>query len=854
MIPLKLRLRNFMCYRGDPPPLDFSGIHVACLAGDNGHGKSALLDAITWALWGKSRASSDDDLIHLRENEMEVDLEFEVEGTRYRVVRRRVKRSSRSVAELEFQVWDGAQYRALTGATIRATEAAIEKVLRLDYQTFIHSAFLVQGQADLFTTKRPGERKEILARILGLDVYDQYAERARDLARACGESVRTVEGQIQAREDEIAREAEYREEERRAASEVATLSAQLREAEHRLDELRSRRQELTHLQDELNRLRPRARQAEAELQDLDRKIETLRATILELEAVLEQAEEIEAGYEAWRAASSEERAWQQKKLAQAELEAERARLQGDIRSAQARLESDLRAAEAEIARWSALAAQREARAQAVDAAREALQEVEQRLAQVTDLQAEDALLAEAIAQLRAENDLLRREMEDLKERLELLRVAEAACPLCGQPLGDAERDRLIAELQAQGEAKAEQYRQNDARARELDAQRKEVQSALARLRREAQAQAQRQRALAQAEQALREAEEAITALEAAERKATELRKRLEAEDYAAEARAALARIEEQISSIGYDPEAHRRCLEAVEDYAPFEARYRQLEQARSRLSAERRSLEEMQARRAAIERTLEEDRERCQALAAAVQELPGIEAALREQDRVVVDLSTREQEARLRLGAAQQKLASVARAIEEREQLRRELSRLRREMEAYEELREAFGKRGLQSLVIETVVPEIEEEANRLLARMTNGRMSVALLTQKGRKTRPDEGAIETLDIAIQDEVGQRPYELYSGGEAFRIDFALRIALSRLLARRAGTRLQTLFIDEGFGSQDAEGRQRLVEAIQSIQDDFRCILVITHVEELRDMFPVRIDVVKTPEGSRFSLS
>jgi exonuclease SbcC len=90
---------------------------------------------------------------------------------------------------------------------------------------------------------------------------------------------------------------------------------------------------------------------------------------------------------------------------------------------------------------------------------------------------------------------------------------------------------------------------------------------------------------------------------------------------------------------------------------------------------------------------------------------------------------------------------------------------------------------------------------------------------------------------------------MYSGGEAFRINFALRIALSRLLARRAGAPLPTLIIDEGFGSQDSAGRERLVEAIRAIQDDFRCVLVVTHLDELRDAFPVRIEVQKTPEGS-----
>ena len=73
MIPLKLQLRNFMSYRENVPPLLFDGFKVACLSGDNGHGKSALLDAITWALWGKARAKSEDELIHHGKLEMEVE-------------------------------------------------------------------------------------------------------------------------------------------------------------------------------------------------------------------------------------------------------------------------------------------------------------------------------------------------------------------------------------------------------------------------------------------------------------------------------------------------------------------------------------------------------------------------------------------------------------------------------------------------------------------------------------------------------------------------------------------------------------------------------------------------------------
>ena len=78
MIPITLKMRNFMCYRDNVPPLHFGGIHTACISGDNGNGKSALIDAMTWALWGRTRAKSDDDLINSGQTEMEVEFDFAV--------------------------------------------------------------------------------------------------------------------------------------------------------------------------------------------------------------------------------------------------------------------------------------------------------------------------------------------------------------------------------------------------------------------------------------------------------------------------------------------------------------------------------------------------------------------------------------------------------------------------------------------------------------------------------------------------------------------------------------------------------------------------------------------------------
>jgi hypothetical protein len=93
-----------------------------------------------------------------------------------------------------------------------------------------------------------------------------------------------------------------------------------------------------------------------------------------------------------------------------------------------------------------------------------------------------------------------------------------------------------------------------------------------------------------------------------------------------------------------------------------------------------------------------------------------------------------------------------------------------------------------------------------------------------------------------------------SGGEQFRVNFAIRVALSQLLARRAGTQLQTLIMDEGFGVLDATGRERLVEAIHAAQHDFQRILVVTHIDELKDAFPARIEITKGPNGSEINVA
>ncbi len=855
MIPLQLRVRNFMCYRDDVPPLDFSGIDLACLTGANGHGKSALLDAMTWALWGKARAKRDDELIHLGQSEMEVEFTFDLGGTVYRVLRKRDS-TKRGQTVLDLQVRELAQparFRSVAEAGVRATQAAIVRLLRMDYETFTNSCFLLQGEADAFTTRTPAERKRVLGEILGLGQYDEYERRAKELAKEKDRQLAGLEGLLRDIERELARQPEFEAELAEVESEVDELSQAVTRAEETLRELRHEKQVLESQQARLRDLERRRQQAKQELAEIEDQISQRQRRLQDYEATLAERAEIEEGYAALSEARGAEAAWNERLKTYAQLQNQQRDLERAIEAARHELELELERLRERTREWEKRAAVRQA-------TEGQLQEVRTFLAQLDELQAErDAAqeqaqaLAEESAGLRVRNDQFRAEMDTLKEKLDLLEEeeADATCPLCGQALSPDHRREVAAQFGAEGKGLANAYRANTARRLAIGDESKRLAVQLQKLDRELAGLPAQQRRQAQLEQTLVEAQRAEDQLNVASAELDALVERLRSGLYAPAEQEATAHLAAELEALGYEPETHERVRGQVASLLPFEESYLRLQSALERAGEEREALAALWPRQARWQEALEKDEAQRESLAAEVLRLPAVSAEVALGEQAAEDLKRQSSRARLALGAARQKLAHCRRLSVEKERHVLERQRLAEEKLTFDELRLAFGKKGIQAMIIEAAIPEIEFEANRLLARMTAGRMHVRFETQ--RETLKGD-TIETLDIYIADELGTRSYELFSGGEAFRVNFAIRIALSKLLARRAGAQLQLLVIDEGFGTQDAEGRERLVEAINSIRDDFARILVITHIEELKDAFPVRIEVTKTPSGSQFSLN
>lgn len=186
--------------------------------------------------------------------------------------------------------------------------------------------------------------------------------------------------------------------------------------------------------------------------------------------------------------------------------------------------------------------------------------------------------------------------------------------------------------------------------------------------------------------------------------------------------------------------------------------------------------------------------------------------------------------------------------IQQIQQKKKKIEENKKKRELYNELSFAFGKQGIQALVLQNSTYEIQEVANSFLEKLTDG-VSLQISTQRTNKT--DENKTqEVFDIIITDPYHTSPFENFSGGERFRIAFAIRIALSILLARRSGAQIRTMWYDEAFSDLDQDGIDKLSEIFGVLTKYFKYQLIITHQTELKALFDDILCVSRDKSGSK----
>lgn len=856
MIPLKLTLKNFMSYGEERTTLDFSGMHVACLSGDNGNGKSALLDAITYALWGETRvsgsqASGEDDLIRLGADEMEVTFEFLLNEERYRVIRKRNRRT-RTGDWQAFAADPDGSWRSISGAGIRETRRSLVNLLHMEYETFLNSAYIQQGRADEFTRNKPDARKRILSDILGLSRYDRLEELAKERRNECDLQLRDLEGDIRTLESQLKEEPQNRQRLQERERALEALTKTIEEISSRRNSLQTRLLELEKRQTLLRECERQLQHKVHETEELTGQISQLKEEIERAATLLKEKPAITQDYETLCRDRERVKTLEPVMKSLQSMQEEAYRLEHEIRLSQQRTESELK----HLTMLCGQAAERQKKIREID---HHLQEIAQRLTPCESLEGQRAQLQteidqrnQKVSEYKTVIKQMNAEIQELEEVIDLLRQPRSICPVCESDLSGNRQTRVLShqekklsDLQTRRAAIKRQGASLRDSIPPLEAQLEQIVKQL-----------QEMTGLQERERQYRRQREELNTQNrswAQWREQTRaLQEMLDRQEYGAEERARLRELNREREKLSAREAEYWEAMRSVAALTErqVERRHTQLEEAERSHAQRLQALSQQQARLKQRQEEIAEERKRLETLRQELIELPELQRMMQQVEEEFQKFAREKEQVHLEAGRLQKALEDCVKWRSQLDQKRSERERFARDKQAYADLSAAFGKKGIQAHIIENALPEIQDEANRLLARMTDNSMQVSLRTvRQGRSTGQQ---IETLDIVITDDAGERPYEMFSGGEAFRVNFALRIALSRLLTRRAGASLQTLILDEGFGTQDVKGRDRIVEAIQSVKDEFALILVISHIEALKDAFPTRIEVIKTPFGSQIN--
>ncbi len=767
-----LSLRNYRLYRA--VDLEFpDGLIV--VYGPNGSGKSSLIEAVRYALYGDARTEKSELRSAGINEDVRVELTFEHEGNSYEVRRVLKGRNLSPAVEVYLNRQLAAQSEVLVNnqlavQSVREANAYLARVLAMDQRAFLASVCAQQKELTAFATMIPTERRRLVLDLLGVSPIERALARVREESRDSRTAAVAARAQLPdlpAAESAIAEataELEAADSAAAAAGEVAKAAeARLAAAEAAAAEAETAAERHEQRAAEADALAPRIAAAEARLAELAAGAAPL--------AGLERARETQLERQALLRALADARGREQvARRALAEAEREAAEMAGV--------------------------------ADATKAAEAAAEEVEHELlaARERHAKASEALGACA-ARLEAATATA--------ERYAGL-DAQAPCPTCGQPLGEAFAEvasRHAAELAT---AKAAHGEAADLREVAVQAGKKLV-------ARRADLEGQLEKARAAEHRAARAAALVASAEQAIEVVGAEVADR--------------ERELERLPDPGFDPEAHRLARQAAEELQQAALDLRQLHGRAEQAEVERKLAKE------ALDRAGEAD-ERAAAVEVEAKALEGAEQELgvaRERVRRAGELARRTHGEHERAAEA---LAAARRRHADRE---RELdaARSRHEEVAALEEQSAYLARLVDLMtafrlhLVARLGRRLSVEAAGLFAELTDHEYQDLVVD-------PEDYSIRIADAGTEHELAR-----FSGSENDLASLSLRVAVSLVIAEGAGE-LGLLVLDEVLGALDRERRGRMLSALTTLQGRFRQVLLVTHNDEVKDLLPAAIEVQKGP--------
>ncbi len=795
----RIKLTNYRKFRS--AELEF-GDGIISINGLNGAGKSTLVEAIAWALYGNEKRILRDKKEGVKyagaapSDICSVELDFEMEGNSYHLVREMRGKNGTMVAEVSVN-------GMVQASTDREVGEFIQKTLGMDHEGFLISVFARQKELNALSDLSREQRKKKIERMLGLDAIDDArkmisGDRNEVSSRLSGMRVTLYDEDgtplLSSKKEELENMEKGAE---KAASELKEMEKRheglikaLESAEEREKKLMEMKERHRALLSDIRRIEEAIKQREREKLGLEEELSALGKRKSEMDelkdvpAILkEKRKELDA------MASDMEKAARLSELKRSleSLRDEYERLKRKVEEA----ENDLSEMRPQI--------------EGMDAIRDRISDLEDERKKVQERRND---LESRIISLRRDARKLERSAGEMNSL-----GPESVCPTCHRPLGE-DYAEIIRHMEEEKRAASREMEELEKRLEKEDARLKAI-----------------DKDMKDAERTLRAMENVSIGISALEQKIKENLERMES------LKKRMKVMEDEMAAIGevsFDREAYEELRTMVDSLMERARAYERLSAELEREPVVLKKLElvekELELQRAEVKAIKEEDT----ALAFSDEELS---MAVDERKRIQEEeraLHGRILTHRERIKSYEERMRSLGKDIE---RLEAEMERMREyeEEQRYLTELESLMKR-FRDEAITRVRPTLERISSDFFSRMTDGKYAGIELD--------DEYRIKILDAGVS-----YPIERFSGGESDLANLCLRLAISEVAVQAKGARgFNFLVLDEIFGSQDTGRRENIIEALQSLSGRFSQILLISHIEGIKESASMVIRVQETEAG------
>ncbi|MEX2750311.1 MAG: AAA family ATPase [Candidatus Freyarchaeota archaeon] len=836
-------LRNFRSYGDTEQVFDVSNYPMVVITGDNGSGKSSIIEAILFCLFGETsitkgrREMKMSELLNDKTNkDAVVSLTFELNGSIYRVERTLDRKRGTSGHARIIEVSSSSGPKAKQAVAPKEVTKSIESLVGMDYDSFTHSVVMTQGEFEALTEAKPAKRKELFMKMFGLTKYEQYLKEVINRQNKLNAEIENISGQIKILEADVEKESETRERLKEADKEFEKVKSEVEETE------RNKRR----IEEDLNRASEHKKDYDNLLEKLASLREEINGRKSELESKNEEYREILRAEDELEKLQPKIKRYNELEPQLKELqekEKQNLKLTENINKLEIVIKTKSETLQSEIER---LTREREDSKRLLQENSDRVKSLEGEIAELGNPESEKLVLEENKKSLESKRDEVFRlsvefetKISSINETLETLeRTTEPKCPVCGGDLTEEKKEERVKHLESEKSR--------------LEAEKSKVDKELRRLEKELESIGKE---IKRREKASKDLAKKATELQNLQNRISELQKEIEEhenalkvkqeifseERFVEEEKKQIKQLEEQIKSLKYDRELHSKLEGEFEELKETPQEVAALGEKVSRKTKVVKEIENLKRMIKEKEELYEADEKRKNTLEGAARRWEELNKKFREIEEKLSELQTVKGEAKQRVENLNSILQEIKNKKEQLEKIRKEYNEKQILDKRLSILGEAFSKDGIPFRMLKKIVPLVAARSTELLHKLTESQLGLEVSMEQ------DKIYVKVLEAGKSNHVGR-----YSGGEKMRINFALRLAISELLTKMGGkaAKIESLMIDEGFGALDDDGRQAIINIFNLLEGSFKKIIAITHVKEVQEMFPVQFRVEKVGDFSR----